>query len=136
MLDFQSWRRDCISPVRNCDLWSFAELKSHHIGGDFLLLRLQCQDSSVDQGLNSILEDIALVSRMVDHPVVEAVFRVVCAPYLIGTPSIWQPHFVPFVEQMKYRDHLIVFEGVLLRRELGLLIVEATLLGLRLHISG
>ena len=55
-------------------------------------------------------------------------FRVVCAPYLIGTPRVWQLHFVPFVEQMKYRDHLIVFEGVLFWRELRLLIVEAALL--------
>ena len=136
MLDFQPWCRDGISPIRNCDLWSFAKLEGHHISSNLLLLRLQCQNSGIDQGLYSVLEDITLVSRMVDHPVIEAVFRVICAPYLIGTSSIWQLHFVPFVEQMEYGDHLIVFERVLLRRELGLLIVEATFLGLRLHISG
>ena len=89
MLDFQPWHRDWISPVRNCDLWGFAELEGHDICSDFLLFCLQWQDPSVDQGLNSVLEDIALVGRMVNHPVVETVFGVICASYFIGTSSNW-----------------------------------------------
>ena len=73
---------------------------------------------------------------MVNHPMVETVFGVVGASYLIGTPSVWQLHFIPFVEQIEYRDHLIVFEGVLFWRELRLLIVEAALLGFQLHVPG
>ena len=69
---------------------------------------------------------------MVNHPVVETVFGIIRASYLIGTPSIWQLHFIPFVEQMAYRDHLILSEGVLFWRELRVLIIEAALLGLRL----
>jgi len=65
---------------------------------------------------------------------VETVFGVICASYLIRTSSIWQLYFIPFVEQMEYRDHLIVFEGVLFWRELRLMTVEAALLGLRLHV--
>ena len=71
---------------------------------------------------------------MMNHPIKETVFGIVRASYFIGTSSIRQLQFIPFVELIEYYDHLFVFEGVLFWRKLGLLIIEAALLGLRLNI--
>ena len=79
--------------------------------------------------MNFVLEDKAFVGRMMNHPIEEAIIRIVCASHFIRASGLWQLQLIPLLEQMKYCNHMLIFEGVLFRRELELLITGATLLG-------
>jgi len=62
-------------------------LKSHYVGDDFLLLRLESQNSSIYQGLDLVFEDIAPTGRVMHYPMKEAVIWIICKPHLIRSSS-------------------------------------------------
>ena len=71
------------------------------------------------------------MGRMINHPMEEAIIGIVGVSHLVGASSLWKLQLIPLLEQMEYYNHLLIFEGVLLRRKLKLLIIIAALLGLR-----
>jgi len=75
--------------IEDSNLWKSVELKSHHIRSDFLLFRLQSQNSSIDQSLNVVLEDEAFIDRMMHHPMKEAIIRIVRTSHFIRASNLW-----------------------------------------------
>ena len=65
----------------------FGNVKRHHVGGDFLLFRLESQNSSIYQDLDLVFEDIAPTGRVMHHPMKEAVIWIICKPHLIRSSS-------------------------------------------------
>jgi len=61
----------------------------------------------------------------------EAIIGIVCASHFIRASGLWQLQLIPLLEQIEYCNHLLLFEGVLFRRKLKLLITDATLLDFR-----
>ena len=71
--DIQSYLRNWDQSVLGSHLRDCAEIKSHHDDGDFLLFRLESQNSSIYQGLDLVFEDIAPTGRVMCHFIKEAV---------------------------------------------------------------
>ena len=77
---------------------------------------------------------------MMNHPTKEAIVGIVRVSHFIRASNLWQLQLITLLEQMKYLNHLLIFEGVLFQRKLELLIIGATLyefwwsFSLQLHI--
>ena len=68
---------------------------------------------------------------MMNHPMEKTIIRIVWVSHFVRASSLWQLQLIPFLEQMEYCHHLLIFEGVLFQRKLKLLIIDTALLGLR-----
>jgi len=85
--DIQSNLRNWDQSILDSHLRECAKIKSHHVGGDFFLFRLESQNSSIYQSLDLVIEDIAPTGRVMYHPMKEAIIWIICTPHFIRSPS-------------------------------------------------
>jgi len=69
------------------------------------------------------------VGRMVNHPMKEGIVGIISTSYFIRASNLWLLQLIALLEQMKYCNDLLIFERVLFRRKLELLIADANFLG-------